>query len=166
MISRTILISTSLTLTPPVTPITTRKTKALAEQEVIKANGSGGPTTTSLRPHAIWGPRDKFGFVPSFVSRLVDGRFRSIGRDREVLVDLCNVRNAAHSCRLAGRSEKAGGKIYFITDGESVNIWPFIDHVCDVLEMPKPAWDVSPASAMRIASCGIHMEAAVARKER
>lgn len=127
------------------------KTKALAEQEVIKANGSGGLTTTSLRPHAIWGPRDKFGFVPSFVSRLVDGRFRSIGRDREVLVDLCNVRNAAHSCRLAGRSEKAGGKIYFITDGESVNIWPFIDHVCDVLEMPKPARDVSPASAMRIA---------------
>jgi nucleoside-diphosphate-sugar epimerase len=127
------------------------KTKAMAEQEVIKANGSGGLTTTSLRPHAIWGPGDKFGFVPGFISRLLEGRFRTIGRDREVLVDLCYVKNAAHACRLAGRSEKVGGKIYFITDGETVSIWPFIDHVCDVLELPKPTHDVSEASAMRIA---------------
>lgn len=124
------------------------KTKALAEQEVIKANGSGGLTTTSLRPHAIWGPGDKIGILPQFVSKLAEGTFQSIGHDREVLVDLCYVKNASHACRLAGRSEKASGRIYFITDGESVNLWPFIDHLCDVLELPEPAHDVSPAIAM------------------
>lgn len=127
------------------------QTKALAEQEVIKANGNGGLTTTSLRPHAIWGPADKIGILTQIVSKLADGKFSSIGHDRDVMVDLCYVKNAAHACILAGRSEKAGGRIYFITDAEPVSLWPFIDHLCDVLELPGPAKDVSPAIAMSIA---------------
>ncbi|MBN1288659.1 MAG: NAD-dependent epimerase/dehydratase family protein [Actinobacteria bacterium] len=127
------------------------KTKAMAEQEVIRANGKGGLTTTSLRPHAIWGPRDKTGFVPKFASRIVDGKFRSIGRGREVLVDMCYVKNAVHACLLAGRSEKAGGRIYFITDGEPVDIWPFIDHLCEEFGLPGPSGNISPAAAMRLA---------------
>ncbi len=127
------------------------KTKALAEQEVIKANENGGLTTTSLRPHAIWGPGDKIGIIPQFVGKLADGTFRSIGHARQVMVDLCYVKNATHACILAGRSEKAGGRIYFITDGEPVSLWPFIDHLCDVLELSRPAKDVSPAISMNMA---------------
>jgi nucleoside-diphosphate-sugar epimerase len=127
------------------------KTKALAEQEVLKADGIGGLTTVSLRPHAIWGPGDKIGILPQIVSKLADGRFRSIGRDRDVRVDLCHVENAAHACILASRSEKVGGRTYFITDGETVSLWPFIDYLCDVLALPGPARDISPAIAMNIA---------------
>jgi nucleoside-diphosphate-sugar epimerase len=127
------------------------KTKALAEQEVIKANGIDGLTTTSLRPHAIWGPGDKIGIIPQFVSKLADGKFSSIGHDRDVMVDLCYVKNAARACCLAGQSGKASGRIYFITDGEPVSLWPFIDHLCDLLELPRPVRNVSPAIAMNVA---------------
>jgi nucleoside-diphosphate-sugar epimerase len=127
------------------------QTKALAEQEVIKANGTGRLSTTSLRPHAIWGPADKIGILTQIISRLADGRFSSIGHDRDVRVDLCYVKNAAHACMLAGRSEKAGGRKYFITDAEAVSLWPFIDHLCDVLELPRPVKDISPAVAMNVA---------------
>src|SRR5262249_50603885 len=34
-------------------------TKALAEQEVLAANGRDGLMSCALRPHLIWGPRDR-----------------------------------------------------------------------------------------------------------
>ncbi len=127
------------------------KTKAMAEQEVIKANGAGGLTTTSLRPHAIWGPGDRIGIITQIASKLAEGTFSTIGRKRDVMVDLCYVKNATHACTLAGRSEKAGGRAYFVTDGEPVSLWPFIDHLSDLLGLPRPAKDVSPAVAMSLA---------------
>ncbi|MBU1172170.1 MAG: NAD-dependent epimerase/dehydratase family protein [Proteobacteria bacterium] len=127
------------------------KTKAWAEQEVNKANGRNGLTTISLRPHAIWGPGDKIGFFPHIVSKLAKGKFSTIGKDRDVFIDLCFVDNAAQACYLAGRSETEGGKNYFVTDGEPVHIWRFVNQVCDVLSLPEPKRDISPKTAMMIA---------------
>src|SRR5437868_3029298 len=43
-------------------------TKALAEQEVLAANGDGGLSTCALRPHLIWGPRDEH-LIPRLIRR-------------------------------------------------------------------------------------------------
>ena len=43
--------------------------KAIAEQEVLAANGANGLWTCALRPHLIWGPRDQH-----LIPRLIDRR--------------------------------------------------------------------------------------------
>ncbi len=44
------------------------RSKAMAEQEVLAANGRDGLLTCALRPHLIWGPRDR-SLVPRLWER-------------------------------------------------------------------------------------------------
>ncbi len=54
-------------------------TKALAEQRVLEANGAGGLRTCSLRPHLIWGPRDRH-LIPRLIQRAAHRTTASGGR--------------------------------------------------------------------------------------
>ncbi|MCP4118667.1 MAG: NAD-dependent epimerase/dehydratase family protein [Desulfobacteraceae bacterium] len=111
--------------------------KARAEKLILQANGKSGLTTVSLRPHAIWGPRDVSGFFPRFVRMLKERRLKDFTGGKTVLLDMCHVTNAADACILAGRSDKAAGKAYFITDGQTVDSWKFLDRVADLFEIPR-----------------------------
>jgi len=102
-------------------------TKAIAEQRVRSANG---PTlkTVSLRPHLIWGPGDPH-LIPRIVERARRGKLRRIGYTSKK-VDVIHVENAAHAHILAGDAiERIGGNVYFITNGEPVDLWDFINRV-------------------------------------
>lgn len=107
------------------------RTKAEAERRVLAANG---PTlkTTALRPHLIYGPGDPHLF-PRLAARALQGRLRVVGDGKNKL-DVTYVDNAAHAHVLAGDAllrgdAKNAGKAYFVTDGEPVVAWEWLNRI-------------------------------------
>ncbi len=103
-------------------------TKALAEQLVLQANS---PTlrTLSLRPHLVYGPGDNHLF-PRIISRAKTGRLLRIGDGRN-LIDVTYIDNivSAHinAAQAMISNPEVTGKAYFITNGEPVPLWDFLN---------------------------------------
>ena len=124
-------------------------TKALAEQEVLAANGRDGLLACSLRPHLIWGPRDR-QLVPRLVERARSGRLRRVG-DGTNLIDMVYVENAATAHLQAADRLTPGspvaGNAYFITQGEPVNCWQWIDELLALYGLPPVRKSISSSAA-------------------
>ncbi|RME50837.1 MAG: NAD-dependent epimerase/dehydratase family protein [Deltaproteobacteria bacterium] len=112
------------------------ETKAKAEAIVLAANGEGDVTTTALRPHAIWGPRD-MTILPRIAEAARRGRLRIIGNGKN-RVSTCYVTNAVDALLLAAEREEAAGNAYFITDGGSHNAWEFFDKLLAAVGLEGP----------------------------
>lgn len=119
-------------------------TKAIAEREVLAANS---PTlrTVALRPHLIWGVGDPH-LVPRVLARARAGRLRIIGAGRN-RVDMVHVENAVDAhlnaesaltlCHaMRDKAEGAAGRAYFITNGEPVVLWDWINGLLTALGEP------------------------------
>ena len=106
------------------------KTKALAEQMVLKANDDT-LATVALRPHLIWGPGDNH-LVPRILARAKAGRLRKIG-NRIVMVDSVYIDNAASAHVLAvdnlSFNSPCSGKAYFISNGEPWKLWNLVNEI-------------------------------------
>ena len=106
------------------------KTKALAEQMVLKANDDI-LATVALRPHLIWGPGDNH-LVPRILARAKAGRLRKIG-NRIVMVDSVYIDNAASAHLLAldhlAFHSPCSGKAYFISNGEPWKLWDLVNEI-------------------------------------
>jgi nucleoside-diphosphate-sugar epimerase len=106
------------------------ETKALAEQMVLKANGSD-LATVALRPHLIWGPGDPH-FVPRLLERARTGQLHQLGK-KSKKVDTVYIDNAAEAHLLAADRLAPGaaiaGRAYFIAQDEPQPVWDFINHV-------------------------------------
>lgn len=105
------------------------ETKARAEQLVLAANGPG-LATVSLRPHLIIGPRDT-NLLPRVIERARQGRLPIVGDGRNK-VDLTYVDNAAWAhldacAALTGPEAPCAGKAYFISNGEPVALWDWVN---------------------------------------
>ncbi len=127
--------------------------KALAEQAVLAANGAD-LLTCSLRPHLIWGPRDRH-LIPRLIERAQSGKLRRVG-DGENLVDMIYIENAAVAHIQAAAALAPGsavaGKAYFISQGEPVNCWQWIDEILSLAGLPPLNKSISRAAAWRIGS--------------
>lgn len=115
-------------------------TKALAEQEVLAADGRDGLRTCALRPHLIWGPRDRH-LIPRLIERARSGQLRRVGDGRN-LIDMVYVENAAAAHlqaadALAEPGSAVAGRPYFISQGEPVNCWRWIDQLLSLARLPK-----------------------------
>jgi hypothetical protein len=105
------------------------ETKAIAEEVALKA-ASEQLKVCALRPHLIWGPGDNHLF-PRVLARARAGKLRIVG-DGENQVDVTHVDTAADAhlgaldALLAGR---ANGKAYFLSQGEPVKLWVFINRL-------------------------------------
>jgi nucleoside-diphosphate-sugar epimerase len=112
--------------------------KALAEQAVLKANGEHHLMTCALRPHLIWGPRDRH-LIPRLLDRARRGMLRQVG-DGSNLIDAVYVENAAAAHLLAADAltpdSAALGKAYFLTHGKPVNCWQWIYEVLALADLP------------------------------
>lgn len=98
------------------------RTKALAEQRVLEANGDGLATAV-VRPRFVWGPGDTT-ILPALVEAAQRGRFAWIDGGH-YLTSTCHVSNACAGITLA--VERAGaGEIYFLTDGAPVQFREFL----------------------------------------
>lgn len=113
------------------------ETKAAAERMVVAANRQE-LTTVSLRPHLIWGPGDPH-LIPRIVERARAGRLVQVGTG-ENLVDITYIDNAASAHILACDALKVGapcaGGVYFISQGEPVNLWSWIKELLAMLGVP------------------------------
>ncbi len=113
------------------------QTKAEAERAVLAAN-DGQLATVALRPHLIFGPGDPH-LIPRLLERARQGKLRRIGR-RPVRVDVTYIDNAAHAHLCAADrldiAAPCAGKAYFITNGEPVELWAFIDQVLSLAGLP------------------------------
>lgn len=120
------------------------ETKAIAEQAVIAANGPD-LATVSLRPHLIWGPGDPH-LVPRVLARAREGKLRRIG-SKPVTVDVTYIDNAAEAHELAADRLDIGspvaGKAYFITNGEPVELWEFLNQVLAEAGLPPVTRTIS-----------------------
>jgi nucleoside-diphosphate-sugar epimerase len=137
-------------------PLTTRcpspypLTKAIAEAEVLAAH-SPGLATVALRPHLVWGPGDPH-LIPRILARARAGRLRIVGEGRN-RVDMVHVENAADAHIAAEETlrvpdSRAGGKAYFITNGEPVLLWDWINGLLAGLGEPPVTRRVSLGTAL------------------
>lgn len=114
------------------------QTKALAEQAVLAAHEPGRLATCALRPHLIWGPRDQH-LVPRLLARARQGQLRIVGTGRN-RVDMIYVENAARA-QLAAADQllpggPAGGRAYFLSQGEPVPLWDWINEILALVDVP------------------------------
>jgi nucleoside-diphosphate-sugar epimerase len=105
-------------------------TKALAEQAVLAANGQAGLLTCALRPHLIWGPGDPH------------------------LIDTTYIDNAVDAHLAAAQALRPGspvcGQAYFLSQGEPVNCWSWIDELLAQAGLPPVRKSISLAPARRL----------------
>ena len=136
-------------------------TKAIAEREVLAANS---PTlrTVALRPHLIWGAGDPH-LVPRILTRARAGRLRIVG-DGHNRVDMVHVANAVDAhllaetalmhCQLsadnAAGGNRADGRAFFITNGEPVVLWDWINGLLRTLGEPPVTKRISLGAASAI----------------
>ena len=106
------------------------RTKAIAEARVLAANDTT-LATVALRPHLIWGPDDAH-LIPAILDRGRRGRLFRIGSQSR-LVDFTYVDNAAEAHLLAAQKLSPGsevaGKAFFISDGNPIPLWDFVNRV-------------------------------------
>jgi 2-alkyl-3-oxoalkanoate reductase len=142
-------------------------TKALAEREVLAATDAG-LKTVALRPHLIWGVGDPH-LVPRVLARARAGRLRIVGHG-ENRVDMVHVENAVDAQLLAEAALEKGhgsrdaspgapgcaGRAYFITNGEPVLLWEWINGLLTALGEPPVARRISLGAASALgAACEV-----------
>jgi nucleoside-diphosphate-sugar epimerase len=113
-------------------------TKLLAEHAVLDADGDEGLSTCALRPHLIWGPRDQH-LIPRLLQRARRGQLRQVG-DGKNLIDATYVENAAAAHLLAADAlaldSPLSGQAYYISNGEPVNCWDWINEILALAGLP------------------------------
>jgi 2-alkyl-3-oxoalkanoate reductase len=124
------------------------RTKAAAERLVLAANGPH-LATVSLRPHIIWGPGDNH-LTPRLIERARAGKLRQIG-DGKNKVDVTYVDNVADAHLLAADrlapNSAIAGKAYFVSQGEPLLVWPFINRILRLVGLPPVTRRVPLAAA-------------------
>ena len=127
------------------------KSKVMAERIVLGAN-STSLSTCALRPHLIWGPGD-----PHLLPRLLDsGRKKILKRvgDGSNLVDISYIDNVAHAHILAAKNLSetgtAAGKPYFISQGEPVNLWDWVNGLFVAMDIDEIQASLSFPFAYRL----------------
>lgn len=136
-------------------------TKAIAEREVRAAHADG-LRTIALRPHLIWGVGDPH-LVPRVLARARAGRLRIVGRGTN-RVDMVHVENAVDAQLLAEAAldrvdvaretgtapQPAGGRAFFITNGEPVALWEWINGLLVALGEPPVTKRISLGTAAAV----------------
>ncbi len=132
------------------------RTKAEAERLVLSA-ASDGLQTVALRPPLIWGPNDT-SLLPRVIERGRNGALRRI-KGPPTLADITYMDDAvqAHLCaadRLLAGGEAAhriSGRPYFVSSGEPVEIWDFLNGLLEAAGVSPVTKSVSPRTALMAA---------------
>ena len=95
-----------------------------------------GVDVTILRLGMVYGPRDPLN-LPAMARTVRRGKFAFIG-NRDNIIPIVFVRDAAEAILLAGDVPAARGRVYHITDGSRVTIGQFVDRLAELLGCPPP----------------------------
>jgi len=128
------------------------KTKALAEQMVVAANGQQDLMTVSLRPHLIWGPGDPH-LIPRIIERATKGQLVRVGQGTN-RVDIVYIDNAVDGHIRAWQALKPGspvaGQCYFLSDGQPVVLWDWINQLLTSLGIAPVTKSISYGMAKNL----------------
>ena len=112
-------------------------TKAIAETEVLAANGAG-LRSCALRPHLIWGPGDNH-LLPRLLDRARSGRLRFVGSGGNK-VDTIYIDNAARAHLQALDNLRAGGicagRAYFLSNDEPLPLKTIVNRLIACADLP------------------------------
>ena len=126
--------------------------KALAEHKVLQANGRDGLLTCALRPHLMWGPGDR-QLVPRVLQQAEAGRLRQVGNGTN-RIDTVYIDNAVDAHLLAAAALRPGspvaGRAYFISQGEPVNCWEWVNQILALAHLPPVRRTISLPAAWRL----------------
>jgi nucleoside-diphosphate-sugar epimerase len=130
------------------------QTKAEAERLIIAANDAQ-LSTVALRPHLIWGPGDNH-LLPRMIARAKAGQLRRIGSQKK-LIDTVHIDNAADAHLLAAErlspNSPVAGKVYFISQGEPVEVWDMVNRLLHTAGLPPVRKSVPLKLALFMAFC-------------
>ena len=122
------------------------RTKRIGEQLVQRYRGRA----MILRPRAIYGVGD-FVLFPRILKSVQAGKFPLIVRpEKPVIGDLVSIDHLVECLLIAAQREALEG-IYNITDGQPVEVIPFLLSVLEQLELPLPQKKIKVTTALRIA---------------
>lgn len=138
--------------------------KAEAER-LVRAAHSSELATVSLRPHLVWGPGDK-NLIPRILKLARQGRLKIIGTGRNK-VDLTHLTNVVDAHLLAEQAlsksnllgyscsgpTAVGGRAFFITNGEPVVLWEWINELLRGVGVPEITQRVSLNAAGFAGGC-------------
>ncbi len=122
-------------------------TKAEAERLVSAANAAG-LATCIVRPRLIWG-RDDSKILPRLVDAVDRGLFRFIDNG-DFLTSTCHVDNVVEGMLLAAE-RGLPGRIYFLTDGEPVQMRAFMEAMLRAVGREPQAGSIPRWLAMLLA---------------
>ncbi len=132
------------------------RTKAEAERLVLSST-SEEFNAVALRPPLLWGPGDT-SLLPRVIERGRNGALRRI-KGPPTLADITDIDDAvqAHLCaadRLLAGGEAAhriSGRPYFVSSGEPVEIWDFLNGLLEAAGVSPVTKSVSPRTALMAA---------------
>jgi 2-alkyl-3-oxoalkanoate reductase len=107
-------------------------TKAIAEKEVLENNNQNGLLTIALRPHLIFGNGDT-NLIPAILKKADSGKLIQVGSGTNITdvtyIDDCISAHLASLKALKETPDQCSGKPYFITQGDPVSLWWFINAI-------------------------------------
>ncbi len=130
-------------------------TKQLAEAYVLSDEVAKDMDVVALRPHLIWGAGDPH-LLPRLVDRARDGELKMVG-DGMNRVDITHIDNAMNAHLLAFQKlmdapQMIKQKAYFISDGDPVVLWNWIQSLLEDLGIPPIQKQLSFKLVYRMAS--------------
>ena len=129
------------------------RTKAEAERLVLSST-SDEFSAVALRPPLIWGPGDT-SLLPRVIERGRNGALRRIKgppkwQDTTYIDDAVQAHLIAADLLLAGGdgARRINGRPYFVSSGEPVEIWDFVDGLLEASGVPPVRKSVSLRTAL------------------
>ncbi len=120
------------------------KSKSLGEKYAL-SKACEGFKVCSIRPHLIYGQRDK-NIIPRLIQARTDKKLKIIGNGDNI-VDVIHVTNAAHAHIDAfnelRQDAKNNGKAYFIGQESPVKLWDFINKILKKKNLPPVKTKIS-----------------------
>lgn len=113
--------------------------KIQAEKEVLGFSGAGVTRCCAIRPHVVFGAGDN-RFIPAILQKAREGKLKRAIGNRDKLSDFTYVSNLVDAVLMAEENLQEGspvcGQAYFITNGEPVAFFDFVERVLVELGYP------------------------------
>ena len=130
--------------------------KIKAEREILAFSGTGKTVCCALRPHVVFGDGDA-RLIPALLENAAAGKLKRAIGNRDKLSDFTYVSNFVDAVMAAEERLEPGstvaGQAYFITNGEPMAFFDFVENVIVKLGYPPitgkiPYWLTYTAAAI------------------
>ncbi|MCY4044526.1 MAG: SDR family NAD(P)-dependent oxidoreductase [Cellvibrionales bacterium] len=130
--------------------------KIAAEKIALAFSGTQSTAVCAIRPHVVFGPEDN-RFVPNILQRLEEGKLNRAVGNRDKLSDFTYISNLVDGVLQAEEKLAIGsaldGQAYFITNGEPMAFFDFVEDFIVEMGHPKITKKVPFWLAYCVAAC-------------